>query len=176
MHKLKYYKGELFFQRNVDGQGGHPSRRTKCPKPNAAGLANRATAPSTGGYPPRLPAEQGVKRPRIQDSARRPGPPKGDPVSRATVLSAGGYPPCLAQSKASSVHTSGTAQGIRKGATIKRLLLQFATARIPINRATEPSTGGHPPSLQSRAGRQASTHPGQRRVSGALATQSSSKR
>ena len=102
--------------------------------------------------------------------------------------------------------------------TAQRLMLHFATAREPINRATEPSAGGHPPSLQKqswasgvhtsgsaqgiwgpgectlqqalwhrrsstlsrqreaihracrrRAGRQASSHPGQHRVSGVRA-------
>ena len=61
-------------------------------------------------------AEQGVKRPRIRDSAGHPGACKRRPVSRATVPSAGGYPPCLVQSRASSVHASGTAQGIWKRA------------------------------------------------------------
>ena len=87
-----------------------------------------------------------------------------EPINRATEPSAGGHPPSLQkQSWASGVHASGPAQGIWGLGECK--IAASAVAQKPVNRATEPSAGGHPPSLQSRAGRQASTHPGQRQVS-----------
>ena len=91
-----------------------------------------------------------------------------EPINRATEPSAGGHPPSLQkQSWASGVHTSGSAQGIwgPGECTLQQALWHRRSSTLQLSRQREAIHRA----CRRRAGRQASSHPGQHRVSGVRA-------
>ena len=107
----------LWFFASLGGRGGHPA------------VAARAKYPCRGSN-------------------------AAGPINRATVPSTEGYPPSLRQSRASSVHASRTAQGVRGLRKATPSAERLCCQREAIHR------------VWRKARRQAFTRPGQRKVSG----------